>query len=1070
MSFNYNEFVVKCLAEIKNSGISPEVAGDNITFIESLEVGEFGEQVVAGELSQNNIRNILLGWEDRTATQERSLALINWDFKAAMVFRSYDGRFFNLKPAAPRPKYKKRDANPEEAADDKRRDEANGHEYFADCQRTRFEKTPSGYIKYEQPAGCEPGLFLPNLPLATRQAVKRIASDATKHFTANFNIVSGEENSECWDLIRRFPSLFPIYVTEGAKKALAMVSIGHIAVALTSCTTGLAPREEDEFGIKQPRRVMNELAELADGRVIGIFFDNESDKKKSNYVRRQGQILISKLKQAHASPKTFLALWNPEDGKGIDDFIVGFSNRREAINEVGKIIATSHYGRKKEIAVNIIGSDIEPFLATDTTGGYIGDELKLVLEPDEIVAIIAPTGSGKTTLIKKQIRSWVDDDGAVLIITATNNLGKQIAQETGGTHRHDFTSSKMARTAAAGSGIMVCCPDSLSQMINDYSNEQKLLVFIDEADQVANHCTSAATLGGRQLEALTALETVCSQASVVVIAEADIPNRTLCFWQRLAKKELRVHRHLIETNRRDVTTVGGSVSAYIAEILRRLGAGERLVIPCDSQAAIRVLARMIEAAHPDLTGLVVHKDTTYQPLIQELITRPDETLARVQADYLIYSPSCKSGWSLNAEGYQFDRVMGLFRTLTVTEDMQLMARYRGHCPWSIFIPDSINPKGYEQELSMDSAVKAQAKKLFELNWNLKADLKFAADETVLSLSNRHFLEAAVRAGAEKRLARCFIEELLMRDGHEVISKEPGEKNPAVFFEYRNTQLAIEKEDAAAIALTKLTDEDDLKSAIRMEKKESMTPADRFTARKIRLVDSFPGVDFDDSNTAYYATRKYGRIQKSISRLACLFNPESARQKDAFQLAEASVAPSAPVQHALPNRYPAAALGVYLELDKFFTVGQSYSDNSATIKGLWDVAFLRREEVWEVFHFTVNKEVSPIKVFTFFAKWFGVSLVRTRGAGQTIHQGKSLYTVASETEMQEQLDAAEEQLEGIEIREASGLTKLGYEEYLSKKAKATNKVAKWVDKIAERKVFVVLYNSFEAKFTGAVKVT
>lgn len=1044
------QYTADCHRELSyGSGITKELIDSNTAIIISQEVDEDGYEALPGDAAENNIRNGLLKHGIQTAGTEKSLAYSQHDFKAILIFNSFDGSFASAKPHTPRPKFNTRPPTEDEVAADLVAKSKNLRNNYH--PPTRYERTPSGFIKYEQQAGENAPLFIPTLPIRTQQNIR--AKVAKNYPKRNLDGVC------YWQLVEDYPKLFPVLVAEGAKKTLALASLGFIVVGTTSCTTGLEPKEYDDHGNMLDRYPLGRLHQFAKNREVGIFYDIESDAKKNRYVTAQGYALLRALRLAGASSKSYLAIWPSAAGKGIDDVIVGYGDKTSVANYVLDIAKTSLKQRRSDRVSTLKKQSSPSGLYSDTTGGYISDHVELHLGHLDLHAIISPTGSGKTTLVKRQIKDWVASGGRVLVITATNNLGKQVSEEISGTHRHDFYSINDARTHASSTGIMVCCPDSLRLVVNDYIDERKLLIFVDEVEQVMAHISGAETIGTKQCSVLDVFQKLFRQAASVIVAEADIPQRTFEFLAAVDdQRTIRKYRHSINTISRTVETISGDVSAYIAEILDRLGDGEKLVIPCDSQIAVRVLESMIASKYPELVGAVIHKDSAYLDQNKSLIAKPDKNLAELQLDYLIYSPCCKSGWSLNAEGYNFDRVMGLFRTLSVTEALQLMARFRGLCPWSIYIPDQISRKGMECHYSVNQVEEDQDYMATKIREYFDVIIDSKELPSLVQAANRHQIEAALQVGFEKSVARTLLDEMLLADGHRVSQLPHGKKNSEVAALYRKAKAGLERADAAALAAIRLTEGDDIKAAIKLESKEAPTPSDRFTAKKIRLTSLFEGCDFDDEIIAYHSTADYGKMTKSIERRIHMENPRTAFGRDSMALTDAMKPENAPLLHKLPKKYARALFALFFQLPEFFKPGQQFHNGSKPILGLHALLVSRSEEVKRFWGLNITNETRPISAFAMLARHFGVTLIRSTSKGRSEAKGGSIYTVATDDSFAEEIAKQEDLLEEIMLEELSGLSRKSPEKIAKKKERTFLKILSLRNKREYLSVWNLLYDS------------
>jgi putative DNA primase/helicase len=112
-----------------------------------------------------------------------------------------------------------------------------------------------------------------------------------------------------WEWVRSNKHI-PIIITEGAKKALALLSRGYVAIALYGCTCG--GKEE----------LIPDLKQFSiSGRTWLFGFDRDDTEKAKRSVSMGKSRIKKHLVEDDA--KVFIEdiIWQPEDGKGADDLI-----------------------------------------------------------------------------------------------------------------------------------------------------------------------------------------------------------------------------------------------------------------------------------------------------------------------------------------------------------------------------------------------------------------------------------------------------------------------------------------------------------------------------------------------------------------------------------------------------------------------------------------------------------------------------------------------------------------------------------------------------------------------------
>ncbi|MBD2093082.1 DUF3854 domain-containing protein [Microcoleus sp. FACHB-1515] len=155
--------------------------------------------------------------------------------------------------------------------------------------------------KYEAPVGGGSRSFLPEIPTAIRQRI------SDRHG------VEVPLDGSFWNWLTAHPEI-PIVFTEGGKKALALLSLGYVAIALYGVNGGYRNIGGDRFLTADVERFAGA------GRKVLLAFDQDAELKTQRRVNaaliRFGRL----LKQAGA--EAAIVSWDGRDGKGADDLIV----------------------------------------------------------------------------------------------------------------------------------------------------------------------------------------------------------------------------------------------------------------------------------------------------------------------------------------------------------------------------------------------------------------------------------------------------------------------------------------------------------------------------------------------------------------------------------------------------------------------------------------------------------------------------------------------------------------------------------------------------------------------------
>jgi Domain of unknown function (DUF3854) len=961
---------------IEGSAISPALVKNNVQFIE-----DTGRWEINDRLGQSIVRfpegNLETGEWNRFK---------NHKYLAAAFFISENGQIFNAKVANPKENFEKK--------------------FKGFGEKPEWE--PTGKMRrYEAVKDGGNRILWASLDTDTRILINL-------RYGCNMPLTGS-----IWPWVLEHPEI-PVAITEGAKKALSLCSQGFLCVAVLGISCWSVPKTKDpETGATDPneaRILMPELAELAKGgRLMPIWYDQDDPKTKLKALmsaKYEGNLLATALKAAGANKDTSLMWWPDWMGKGIDDVIVKLIKQGESVSEwIEVTISGSKNAAIYSQVTQMYTLPADRVIESQTKGGYLSDHLDLKLEPGNIHAIIAGTGAGKTTLIRWQIEAWIKAGGFVLVITPTNNLGKQLAENVRLPHRHDFFSDDLLQAQAQHAGGLVCCVDSLYKVEKFIPKDMPLLVILEEADQVANHATIGHTLKkGKYALAQESLARVLNQAQSVILAEARIPENTLRYVEQLSGKPTRVFIHELEILKRQVTCYSGQVSGFEALIFHRVNNGERILVTSDSQKFLQKLERLLRQEIPDLKALRNDRKTAYLAEIKELTISPNEVLAREQLQVLFYSPSCKSGWDLTGkdkEGneYVFDRVMAVMRVLPTSEQIQLLARYRDDCPWDIFLPETIQVTGDEavgnpRKLSRKAEDEAQ---VISHNWNIPYD---PANRSPLEkIARDHYVVAIARAGLEKRINRYSMVQRLIEDGHTVIEEKlPYNKKMADRMKVIGNE--IDREWGDLVASIPLGDGDNISFAEKLEQIETPTPEQTAKAEKIFLVFQHPGVDFNNPEVCFHSTRKYKAMVKGVDAEAAARNPlvvNAAHKKTTLEQFEESIL----AVHHLPHKADKAALIRGCGILEMVTSGESFTFLSPEVLELMRKILAKAADWKRLFGYNFAPEQEPITFMTRAAKCLAIKFDVSRPGTEGRLRHYQVYT----TELiDERLEEVMEKLE------------------------------------------------------------
>jgi hypothetical protein len=1010
---DFSKFVSAITKEcVEGSGISPELLALNVEFIEDTGAWEVQEAL------DQEIKRFTEG-NSETGEWNR-----NWQYQAIAMFKSESGEFFNGKPANPKPEYKQSKGFGQPST------------WYATGKFRKYEALKDGGVK----------VFKPAMDIASRLLMALI-----------FGLNDVPMTGDIWPYIEARPQI-SVAITEGVKKALSMTAEGFPCVSLLGAGTWSVPGSS-------PRQLLPELAALAAGaRLMPVWFDQDDPRTKLKTflnVKQQGRQLVAALIEAGADPKSALMYWDRSLGKGFDDAkvsLIAFGSARQgseatseqtfaARQDIQDWIWETIYTSKNAAIQSRIDYlyQVSPNRSIErvTEGDYMPNNIQLTT--GQIHALIAGTGSGKTTIISELVKLWIKIGGFAVIFSPTNRLGQQSSVTYGVPQRHDFFDLFSLSAKANAEGGLVCCPDSIGILDKIIPADRPLLVICDEADAIACHITDGQTIKGSYSNVNKAFSKLLKRADAVIIAEDKLPESTLRFYEEISGKPTRTFIHNRTGGKYLAACFKGQVSAALADILSRLANGEKLVIPVDSQRFGEALERIIQEQMPHLKGLRVDKKTSHLDIIKELTYYPNRVLAREQLDYLIYSPSCKAGWDLTGfhiddqgerQEYHFDAVWAIFQLLPTADQIQLLARLRLAVPRYIFVGESIHTIGDQRQGSVTRLSRereANARKLADY-YQIPYNANEAPD--LQTTINNFYTVTTVRAGLEKSIAHHALCERLKASGHEVVSLELAHEPKAAKLMQKAVE-SIEREWAELVADTHLALTDDLELAKSLSRIDAPTPAQSAKAEKIFLASKYAdNLDFGDAEVCYQVTKRYGELPKGVELEAAARNLQLAiaNQRPAVK---AILDEEIKALHHLPTSAQQAILidycGVLNLLD-----GRKYAANSAEMQELKDKCLSQSDNFHQVMGLNFSLEQTPASFLSRLARRLQVKLKITR-PGTFGENNPRVYQVYTSAMIAEDIQAAQLKLaeklaelaevEGINQRASQRMDKLEVESIL-----------------------------------------
>ena len=380
-------------------------------------------------------------------------------------------------------------------------------------------------IKYEHPPKTATGLFALKVPLnlwykiADRAGIK-IDSEAINHQSADLGF---------WQWLMDHPEV-PLCITEGAKKAGALLSAGYGAVALPGINNGYRTPKDDQGKRIGKSHLIPQLAKLAtSGREIYLVFDQDVKPKtvkavnaaikKTGYLRQKQGCQVK------------VVTWKSDRGKGVDDLIA--STGQEAFHQAYDDALDLESWKAKSWTKLTYPADI------GLNKRYL-PELNIT-SATKLIGIKSPKGTGKTQSLVKVVAKAIAKEQKVLVIGHRVQLVKELCQRFGLNYVTEM--GDRPDRAAFGYGLCIDSLHGLSQARFNPNEWHDSLVIIDEVEQVLWHSLNSSTCKDRRVEILKSLkmlmQNVLGSQGQLYIADADLSDIALDYLISLSGLDLK---------------------------------------------------------------------------------------------------------------------------------------------------------------------------------------------------------------------------------------------------------------------------------------------------------------------------------------------------------------------------------------------------------------------------------------------------------------------------------------------------------------------------------------------------
>lgn len=674
--------------------------------------------------------------------------------------------------------------------------------------------------KYEHPIRTPARSFWLRVPAAVAQLVAdRYGLQLPAEVAADRDGSAGA----FWRWWAQTPAL-PLIVTEGAKKAAALLSIGVPALALPGIWNG-CPKGADD----RPELLADLAAVPWDGRLAMVLFDHSTrkDPAEPKAARRLARLLL------RAGARQALAGIVPgTHGKGADDHLAAGGTWEQLAEAL------------QPLAPLPVLPTLRPASIVAPAGSYLGAVAPIPPAAEaRLVAMAAPMGSGKTRAIAAAVAPLLEAGTRVVLLTHRRSLGAALAKDLGLPWGDDALPGSDLRQQ----GLALCIDSLCSRSAVRFrpADWASCVVVIDEAAQVLTHAlfSTGTAIGTRRPEVLANLSQLLAGAAQVIAADAQLSEPVLAALEAATgtRALLIGSDHQPAAGRTLVVHPSrGSWRQALADHLRQR---RRVWVFTTAQKAghansAQGLEIWASSCWPEARTLLVDSETVADPNhdAHRLAADPDGIAGRY--DVVLCTPAVAAGLSVTLSGHFEAVFVGSGGTTDPEAVAQAAARVRADCPRHLYAPEHSPGRALRhgsgcfepQQLLTHQAQHGAA---------IAAQLAGTVDLAAGTCGPWLPLWAAQAAGSNRKALAYLatVRGLLAREGYRVIeAAELGaiDEADASAIAMRLREIAAlqqDAEDAAVIAAELLTD---AAAAELQQRRRRLQPAERAQLERWRI--------------------------------------------------------------------------------------------------------------------------------------------------------------------------------------------------------------------------------------------
>lgn len=341
-------------------------------------------------------------------------------------------------------------------------------------------------------------------------------------------------------------------------------------------------------------------------------------------------------------------------------------------------------------------------------------------ESNAIIAAKAPLGGGKTEAFLKEIKKAKK---GVKIIGYRNNL---LHQTIGRASEKNITIYHLNDDFEKDDKILIQDENTNLAMCINSAHQEGIVyddcdIIIDESVSVLLHIIDGGTFSNfEQRRAMEELEAIVRKANRVFLLDGNLTDNVVDFIASFDKnkKVIKIENNKKPDEPHNIIFCDGILKLEDGEVELKPRAKSHLIkmmkddkcvpfVASDSKKLAHELARLLTKAGKP--GIVVSADTIAETHIKKFLKDPDEWIKENKPQFVIITPSCESGVSIQIRNYFTHKFSFFCGVLGTSSQNQIMFRLRDNkpdhyvfCPYTTQLRDHSIPTNYTPRAIIDT--------------------------------------------------------------------------------------------------------------------------------------------------------------------------------------------------------------------------------------------------------------------------------------------------------------------------------------------------------------------------------